>query len=707
MIIGLDYETYSAVNLKVHGLDRYVNHPTFTVLIAALSTPSVTAVAGRPTEVFDFILDSSARKRFVSRMHELVDQHHQLVAHNAGFEIAVNKTFGLDDERFNPIDSAALGRMNGAESALEAAAPQILNMNKFDEGRDLIKLFCVPSKQQEESGNLHFDPQIVEDNRSAWDMFVDYCVRDALLAAQILEVVGMPSTTELQNIYCTQQMNEIGWPVDVELVQEMHRRYLENLQALEEDFRLKTGALDLNLNSLKQLKAWCLERGIRATSFDEAHVESLLARVSKKLHDPVLPTLKAQMYTDVYNMLYTKKELGGSSLKKLKTILDTVGEDGRLRGQYVHAGASATWRTSGRSVQMQNLKRLHGQGEDVTELFHLSNHWDNDKMAANLRQCFTSSHPQGELIVGDFSSVEARGLPWLAQDSNKLLAFAQGKDMYKEQASTMFGKPYDLITKDERQTGKVGVLSCGYQAGPEAVQTFAGKMGVELTEAEAAKLVYDWRAANPLIVELWTALDQGLQALLQGQTLWNLPVSDGHTVQFSSRAAPLSLLEQTNQPLRSLDVKLLNVHQERLMRTFHGLYTRGKDVCYFKPSRLKGGELWKSFYVDPKTKQRRYYNLYGGKLSGILTQSLCRELFFDAVRRAQSWAMDTSNVQLIGQFHDELVMDWVPIEASRNTGNFFSLWDAKAALKTSMTNAWNMPSFPLESEIHSSYRYIK
>ena len=119
-------------------------------------------------------------------------------------------------------------------------------------------------------------------------------------------------------------------------------------------------------------------------------------------------------------MLRTKQVLGGSSLKKLKVILDTVGPDGVLRDQYMHCGAGQSFRTSGRGVQMQNLKRLPPQPRGIAELFDPQQDWTNEELAENVRQCFTAHHPQGSLIVGDFSSVESRGLAYLAGEQWKL-----------------------------------------------------------------------------------------------------------------------------------------------------------------------------------------------------------------------------------------------------------------------------------------------
>ena len=108
---------------------------------------------------------------------------------------------------------------------------------------------------------------------------------------------------------------------------------------------------------------------------------------------------------DVRSMLETKLELGGSSLSKLEVIKRLVSEDGRLRDQYMHAGAGQSMRTSGRGVQMQNLKRLTNKlnMNDRNGLAQVN----NDTLASNIRQLFKAEHPEGQIIVGDFSAVES------------------------------------------------------------------------------------------------------------------------------------------------------------------------------------------------------------------------------------------------------------------------------------------------------------
>src|SRR5690606_32660614 len=140
------------------------------------------------------------------------------------------------------------------------------------------------------------------------------------------------------------------------------------------------------------------------------------------------------------------------------------------------------------------------------------------KLAENIRQVFTSEHPDGRIIVGDFSSVESRGLAWLAGEQWKLDAYASGRDMYKVLASKIYNVYYDDVLKSQRQVGKVGELSCGYQAGAGAVNSFAENMGVEFSDGEATQLVKDWREANPHIVDLWERLDRLLNDALDSPT---------------------------------------------------------------------------------------------------------------------------------------------------------------------------------------------
>jgi hypothetical protein len=124
-------------------------------------------------------------------------------------------------------------------------------------------------------------------------------------------------------------------------------------------------------------------------------------------------------------------------------------------------------------------------------------------------------------------------------------------------------------------------------------------------------------------------------------------------------------------------------------------------VRYFKASKSKTGDSWKNHYTDPKTKQMRFYEIYGGKMSGILTQSFCREIFFDQLHKVEEWTLNHGNVDVIGQFHDEIVVDWWPAPAA------VDLARAEHDVRILMSGHRDFSDFPLVAEVKSSYRYTK
>jgi DNA polymerase bacteriophage-type len=692
--VSLDFETYSDVDLRSAGLDNYVNGEHFRVLLASVKFYHPTGIN---TEIdLDFVEDP---KHALAVLQSVIEGKF-IVAHNAQFEQFVLRALGIDLPASRFIDTAVLARAAGYGGSLEASAAQLLGEDKVEVGAELIKVFCIPSAEQIEDGELWFDESLPDRKTAEWITFKYYCRIDARLSWRIAEEL-LPQfyiQEEIARSHLTMQMNDIGWYVDLDLVHKMDELYHLNTDAIRRQFAVRNDAHDLNLSSLPQLVAWCKERGVTAKSFDEKSVASMLKRIDRRLGSTAMPESKYQQLHQVKDLLETKQQLGGSSLKKLDVILKTTSSDGRLRNQYMHVGAGATFRTTGRGVQMQNLKRLHGDGDDVREILLDVAHWDNEQLATNMRQVFSASHPQGQLIVGDFSSVESRGLAWQADEQWKLHAYSNGQDLYKVQAASMFQVPVDQVTKDQRQIGKVGELACGYGAGPDAVRAFADKMGVELSEVESAKLVKDWRTANPRIVGYWQRLDDAMHQAIENGGVTRVTLPQG-VVMFQAVPAPESLREQVNDPaLQSLRIKMFHTNSGSFTRWIHGVYKHGRNIQYWKPSERKTGDLWTDRFTDPKTKQQRKYSVYGGKLAGLLTQSLCREVFFESLANLQPVVDKIDNLQVVGQFHDEIVLEWKP--------GMYSLDMALALLEDRMTST-TLVNFPLGAEIKHAHRYIK
>ena len=129
--------------------------------------------------------------------------------------------------------------------------------------------------------------------------------------------------------------------------------------------------------------------------------------------------------------------------------------------------------------------------------------------------------PGKVLVWGDWAAIEARVLPWLAQDpdAEKVLdifrtndADPDAPDIYVIQGEQL---QIDAEPKVRRQTGKVAVLSLGFGGAVGALQNMATNYGIYLDDALARRIVDTWRANNPWARALWDALWEAALAAMQ------------------------------------------------------------------------------------------------------------------------------------------------------------------------------------------------
>ena len=130
-----------------------------------------------------------------------------------------------------------------------------------------------------------------------------------------------------------------------------------------------------------------------------------------------------------------------------------------------------------------------------------------DTLSQLIRTAFVAS-PGNVLIDADFSAIEARVISWLAGEEWRLQAFRDGKDIYCESASQMFGVPVVKhgVNGELRAKGKIAELALGYQGGTGALINM-GALDMGLTEEELPEIVTRWRDANSKIRNLWYAMD--------------------------------------------------------------------------------------------------------------------------------------------------------------------------------------------------------
>ena len=89
--------------------------------------------------------------------------------------------------------------------------------------------------------------------------------------------------------------------------------------------------------------------------------------------------------------------------------------------------------------------------------------------------------PEGySLIDCDSSQIEARVLAWLAGQDDLTTAFANGDDVYKHMASSIYNVPRDGVNKDQRFVGKTTILGAGYGMGAPKFQAQLQTFGFDM-----------------------------------------------------------------------------------------------------------------------------------------------------------------------------------------------------------------------------------
>lgn len=214
---------------------------------------------------------------------------------------------------------------------------------------------------------------------------------------------------------------------------------------------------------------------------DDIAFKALLADTNPKVRDLV----KAKM-----TLSSTLEE---SRLNSLIAMHDTM--NGFLPVPLVYYGAH-TGRLSGdHGINLQNLPRI--EYDDVTKLLK----------KGHLRFAVTCQEGYS-LVAADFSNIEARIVATLAGQWDLVTAFSQGRDIYAEFASKIYG--YKVNKKDhktERFVGKTCILGLGYGMGYQRFHLKMLQEGIIMTFEEARRIVQLYRRTYSMIPELWGSFE--------------------------------------------------------------------------------------------------------------------------------------------------------------------------------------------------------
>jgi DNA polymerase len=325
---------------------------------------------------------------------------------------------------------------------------------------------------------------------------------------------------------------------------------------------------------------------------------------------------------DILEAIQLRRDYAKTSTKKLEAFERGTMPDDRMKGIFQFYGAPSTGRWAGRRVQPQNFPRPTCSQEEIERRIEERDMGSLQGVADCLRGMIAAPKGQ-ELICADFSSIEARVLPWMAGQEDVLEVFKNGGDLYKHAATGIYNVDYDNVTKDQRQIGKVAVLALGYGGSKGAFNSMAEGYGVEMNAKQVEGIVSSYRQANDKIVAWWFALERGAIKAMRHK---GKKINVGQTV-----------FRHTKGHL------WLKLPSGRLM-----CFPRARVENVTKPWGTSLGII----YVGENNYSRKVekLNTYGGKLAENIVQAIARDLLAEAMLR-----IEAAGYEICAHIHDEVV----------------------------------------------------
>lgn len=481
MLVNLDFETRSKVDLKDRGLDTYARDISTEVICMAYS------IDGGPVRLWTPDL---ALPMFMFQNTGINFQ-----AWNAAFEYNIMKhVLGLSVRWENMIDSMAIAAANNIPQSLEDAA-QFIDGNHLKDpiGKRLIQKLSKPKKD----GTFNEDPELL-------DQMYEYCKQDVRTEMEVVKNLRPLSSSEQAVWALTQKINEVGVPVDPDELRNAILTCETNKTAINREITELTGGYTANQPA--KLIEWLGERGIV--------VEDLTAETVTKLLQ------RSNLTDEVRRVLELRQQGSMTSVAKYEKMLE-VQVGGRIRNTLVYHGASTGRFASRGGLNLQNIARPSLSDDAIEEanerILVRGEGGTMDELSSLVRSAIKT--PDGwTFIDADFSSIENRVASWIAGQNDKVELFRQGLDEYKAFASSaLYNVPYEEVTKDMRQISKSAVLGCMFGQGAKGLVEYADGMGVKMTMGESEKAVKAYRNAYAKVKSAWYDFEAAAIAAIQNE----------------------------------------------------------------------------------------------------------------------------------------------------------------------------------------------
>ena len=635
-ICHIDIESFSEINLPKVGVHRYAEDWSTEILCIAYAfgdePPNLWIPDGfLPKELQLQIAQYVAQKRGLCLIGWKVPQAliwharngGEFRAHNSQFErIMLNGNPGRKikfpkTKRSSWVCTAAkaavlalprdLGRLSGAT----ALNPE---HKKDEDGKGDMMRITKPRTPSKNNLAVRWTPDAAPDK--FYKMYC-YCIDDVYSERDCDRLMIELSTEDRKLFLLDQIINDRGWKIDEKRIADVQFLIDTYKDRLKAKCRELTG---INPTQTQKFAEWVRHQGIDIENLQAQTIKDALKRTDlpqnvrwalriRSLHEMKAPT-------------------------KYTAMQRAVCADGTLRGMFMFAGAS-TGRWSSRIVQLQNLFRpIISDADTAIEAFReRSISWIKTLWEQNPMQIFAScvrgmliSRKGRDLLFADFSQIEARIVAWLAGAIDLLKIFATHGLVYEYTAAKMFHMKTDLdalrMLKKEhpvkRFLGKIAVLALGYQGGGAAFVKLSKQHGTNVTFERGERIKWDWRDANPKIVDMWENINE----------------------------AARSAVEHPGTTFKTNKLMFRVVGDYLCMRL-----PSKRKLYYYKPF-MRHDEL-RFWGINTHTRQWCVCSTYGGKLLQNAAEGIARDLMTTAMLKLHKKKI----YPMLGTVHDEIITE--------------------------------------------------
>ena len=605
-IVTIDFETYydDEFSLSKMTTEAYVRDPRFEII-------------GVGIKVNDYPCDWYSGDNPGKFLKGLDYSHRAILCHNTAFDGAIlSWLFGIRPKFW--LDTLSMARPRHHVTVGGSLDKLVTHYGLGAKGTEVV---AAKGKRKADFGEAELE------------QYGKYCINDVNLTKKLFDKMkkGFPAS-ELMVIDQTIRMyTEPVIELDVPLLQQHLVEVRDRKTKLMEEVDVTTEDIMSNDKFAAALERLGVAppRKVSATTGKETWA---FAKTDKDLTD-------LQSHPDERVQALVAARLGvKSTLEETRTeALLGVAERGRLPIMLNYYGAHTGRFSGGDKLNLQNLP---------------------SRGSSNALRRSLKAPPGHMLVASDSSQIEARMVAYIAGQDDMVEAFRQGRDVYSEFATEVYGKPITKADKTERFVGKTAVLSLGYGAGAAKFREMLRIQGkVTIDQMEAERIVRIYRAKNFKITQLWQRCGQALTTMLQG--------GSGHIHDCVSFDPDGIILPN------------------RLRIQYPGLRQNGSGFEYINDARqyrkFSAGEL-----------NAAWTRIYGGKVTENIVQALAA-----LVIREQMAAIG-QHYHVAFQVHDEIIISATEADAKNA--------EAKLVEIMSTPPKW-APTLPVACESGAAQRY--